>query len=259
MNRILLAAMAAVLFAGVAAAYDPCNPCPPKPCVTYKWITVCETIECEVPVTTYVEEPCEVQVTKMVPTQVECERMVTQTIYEEKTVPVMRTVYECEEYTVNVKKKEYRMETRTREVKRTVYDCIEEEVCKIVYDEVCDPCTGKITKVAREERVMVPKKVKRVVCEQEEYQVKVPYYVDCPVVKTRQVKKCVEDSKVVKVAKCIKVPEKYMKTVLKPVIETKTVMKKRKVCTTKTIEKQVTRRVKVPVEPEPVCPPAPGC
>lgn len=255
MRKLLLIAAAAVAVSGFAAANDPCNPCPPKP--RMKWVTVCETVQVEVPVTTYVEEPCEVKVTRMVPTQVECEEMVTKWEYEEKTVPVMRTVVECEDYTVMVKQKQYRMETRTREVWRTVVDCEEKVVCKTVYDEICDPCTGKVTKVARTVEEVVPVKVKRKVCETEEYEVKVPCVVEVPVTKTRQVKRCVEDTKVVRVPKCVKVPVKKMVTVMKPCEETKTVMKKRAVCTTKTIEKQVERRVQVPCEPVVECPPAP--
>lgn len=255
MRKMLLIAVAAVAVSGYTLATDPCNPCPPK----MKWIEVCETVQVEVPVTTYVDEPCEVKVTKMVPTQVECEEFVTKWEYEEQCVPTKRKVVEHEEYTVNVKKKEFRTETRMKKVWKTVVDCVDVPVCKTVYDEVCDPSTGKITRVPRQETVMVQKQVKRKVCEEVPYEVKVPYYVDVPCTKTRKVVKWVEDTKIVRVPKCVKVPVKKMVTVMQPVEETKTIMKKRAVCTTKTVEKQVKKRVQVPCEPAPVCPPAPAC
>gem|GEM_PF-2241980 len=251
MRKLFLLAAAAVAVSGFAAANDPCNPCPPK----MKWVTVCETVKVEVPVTKYVEEPCEVKVIRKVPTQVECEEMVTKWEYEEKTVPVTRTVVECEEYTVMVAKKEYRVETRTREVWRTIVECEDKTVKKTVYDEICDPCTGKITKVARTVEEVVPVKVKRKVCETEEYQVKVPCVTEVPVTRTREVKKCVEETKTVRIPKCVKVPVKKTITVMKPVEEIKTIMRKRAVCTTEIVEKQVERRVRVPVEP--ACPPTP--
>lgn len=259
MKKLVLAAAVAVVFSGFALANDPCNPCPPK----MKWIEVCETVQVEVPVTTYVDEPCEVKVTKMVPTQVECESFETKWEYEEKCVPVQRKVVECEDYTVMVKQKQFRTETRMKKVWKTVVDCVEVPVCKTVYDEVCDPCTGKVTKVPRTVNTVTTKQVKRKVCEEVPYEVKVPYYCEVPVTKTRKVTRCVEDTKIVRVPKAVKVPVKKMVTVMKPVEETKTIMKKKAVCTTKTVEKVVTKRVQVPCEPAPctpACPPpAPAC
>ncbi len=270
MRKLLAAAFAASLMTGAVMAADPCNTCAPSPCAPAcptrvvcppqeKWIDVCETIQVQVPVTEYVDEPCEVQVTRMEIVEEEVPCMVNQWTYETKQVCEMKTEVVCEEYTVDVCKTEYRTETRTRKVPQIVCEEEERVVKKKVCEEVCDPNTGKMTKVWREEceTVMVP--VKKKIMVDQEYECKVKVKVNVPVTKTRQVKRQVPVTKEVRVPKCVQVPSTKIVKVQRPVCETKTVMRKKAVCTMKTVEKQVTRRVKVPVEP--VCPPAPapGC
>lgn len=254
MRRILAFAVAASLTAGYVMAFDACNPCPPP---QEKWVEVCETVQVEVPVTVYVDEPCEVTVTKMVASEEEVECFVNQWTFETKQVCEMKKVYEREEYTVQVPKTEMRCETRTRKVPQIVCEEEEKTVTKKVCEEVCDPATGKMTKVWREEceTIMVP--VKRKIYVEEEYQVNVKCKVMVPEVRTRKVCKMVPVTKEVRVPKMVQVPSTKKVKVMRPVTETKTVMRKKAVCTTKTVEKQVVKKVKVPVEP--VCPPTPPC
>ncbi len=257
MKKLLATVCATVLLGTTAWAADPCNtcnPCPPKE----KWIEVCETVQVQVPVTEYVEEPCEVQVTRMVPCEQEVEVCKGKWVFEIQTMQATKTVNECEEYTVNETRYEMRPETRTRQVKKEICEQVEKQVTKKVCEEICDPETGKMKKVWKEvcETVMVP--VKKVICVDEEYTVNVKCPVTVPVTKTRRVCKQVPYTKEVRVPKYVTVTEKKKVTVMQPVTETKTVMKKRAVCTTKTVEKQVVKKVKVPVEPE--CPPVkPAC
>ncbi len=249
MRKLCLGALAASLLCSSVLASN--FYCPPQE----KWVDVVETVQVQVPVTEYIEEPCEVQVTRMEVVEEEVPCTVPQWTFEIKQVCEMVPEVTCEEYTVNVYRTEMRTETRMRRVPTYVCEEVEKVVTRKVCEEVCDPVTGQLRNVYREvcETIMVP--VRRKVMVEQPYECKVPVKVCVPTVKTRQVKRMVPVTKEVRVPKCIQVPSTRLVKVSRPVVETKTVMRKRAICTTKTVEKQVTRRVRVP-EP---CPPAPVC
>ncbi|MDR1520293.1 MAG: hypothetical protein LBU23_09165 [Planctomycetota bacterium] len=245
--RTWLMSLAVVCCAGGSAlGIDLCNPRPPKE----KWVEVCETVKIEVPVTEYVDEPCEIQVTRMERVETEVEVCEGKWVYETQTVDCLKWVTECEEYTVNKTRYEKRPETRVRQVPKTICENVEKTVTKRISEDVCDPATGKISKVWREvcETVTVP--VNKTIMVDEEYTVMVKCPVTVPITKIRKVKKQVPATKEVRVKKFVQTPVLKKVVTMKPVVETKTVMKKRAVCTTKTVEKQVVKKVKVPVEPD---------
>ncbi|MCC8191316.1 MAG: hypothetical protein LIP77_11910 [Planctomycetes bacterium] len=244
MKRMLALGCVVTMTVGSALAID-CNPCPPAE----KWVDVCETVQVQVPVTEYVEEPVEVKVTRMVPCEQEVTTYENKWTFELKCVPYMKKEVVCEEYTVNEPRTDYREETRYRTVTRVVCDYEEKTVIDKVCEEVCDPVSGRIRKVYRDECRTVTVPVKRKVCEEVPYTVKVPCKVMVPVTKTRKVVREVPSTKEVRTPKCIKVPVTRKVTVMKPMIETQTVLRKKAVCTTRTVEKQVVRKVRVPVEP----------
>ncbi|MCD8350427.1 MAG: hypothetical protein LUC93_07445 [Planctomycetaceae bacterium] len=250
MRKLLLSALAMTCMTGYGWA-STCLPAPcPSPCPPVeKWVEVCETVTVEVPVTEYVDEPCEVTVTTMTPVEEEVEVCEGRWVEEMTPVTVMKTVRECETYVVNEARYETRSETRMRTVRKKV--C--ETVMKTVYDTVCeagcDPCTGQTTrkrvKVARQ----VPTTVTKTVCVQEPYTVNVKCKIMVPVTKTRQVCRQVPETQQQCTRRWVTETVKKKVTVMRPVEEKRTVMNKRAVCTTKMVEKQVVRRVKVPVEP----------
>ncbi|MDR0361685.1 MAG: hypothetical protein LBJ46_03215 [Planctomycetota bacterium] len=259
MKKIMMLVAVGIVMTGVASAYDPCGTCAPNPCAKpkIKYVEVCETIQVEVPVTEYVEEPCEVKVTKMVPCEKEVEVCEGKWVFEERIIPYKKQVIECEEYTAYETRTEMRRETRTRKVCREVPETIMKTVYEDVCVEECDACTGKAKAVHKKICKEVPVTVMRKVWEEECYEVDVPCKVKVPVTRTRQVCKLVDAEK------CVRTPvfKQFMTTkkvtVMVPQETTKTVMKKRAVCATKTVEKVV--RKKVPVE-EPCTPcPAPAC
>jgi hypothetical protein len=248
MKKLCLGAMAAALFGASAFAVDYCPP-------QEKWMDVVETVQVQVPVTEYIDEPCEVQVTRMETDMQEVACTVPEWTYETKQIYEMVPVITCEEYTVDAYRTEMRTETRMRKVKRYIYEEQEKVITKRVCENVCDPVTGQMTNVYRDEceTIMVP--VRRKVIVEEPYECKVPVKVRVPVTKTRKIKTMVQQVREVRVPKCVQVPSTKLVKVTRPVVETQTVMRKRAVRMTKTVEKQVTRRVRVPVEP---CP-APFC
>lgn len=245
MKKLLALAFVAALAANTVFAVDACAPCPPQ----YKWIEVCETIQVPVTVTEYVDEPCEISVTRMVPTEKVVPTVERQWVTETKMVPYTERVWETEEYTGTEIRTETRTEKRVKNVWKTVTDTEEKLVTRKVCEEVCDPVTGKITKVWKTvcETVQVP--VKRKVCEEVEYTVKIPCKVPVPVTKTRKVCRTVQKEREVLVRKCIEVPGTKTVVVMNRVVEKQTVMRKKAVCTTKMVDKQVVKKVKVPVEP----------
>ncbi|MDR1612800.1 MAG: hypothetical protein LBT97_08450 [Planctomycetota bacterium] len=254
---MMLAAVVVVAACGVAAAVDPCGACAPDPCEKpkIKYVEVCETIQVEVPVTEYVEEPYEVKVTKMVPCEQEVEVLEGKWVYEDRIIPYKKQVIECEEYTDYEYRTEIRKETRTRKICREVPETVTKTVVESVCVEECDPVTGKVSLVTKKIRKEIPVTVVKKIWEEECYEVEVPYKVKTPVTRTREVCKLVDAEK------CVRTPVYKRFTAIKkvkvmvPQEITKTVMKKRAVCTTKTVEKVI--RKKVPVEDP--CTPAPAC
>ncbi|MCL2000637.1 MAG: hypothetical protein FWG74_04310 [Planctomycetes bacterium] len=245
MKKLLVVMCAAALMGSAVWAASPCNPCPPRE----KWIEVCETVQVQVPVVEYIEEPCEIKVTRMVPREKEITVTKGKWVFETQIVECMKQVVECEEYTVNQTRYEMRPEIRTRQVKKVVTEEVERQVVRRVCEDICDPETGKMRKVWNEvcETVKVP--VRKTICVDEEYTVKVRVPVVVPVVKTRQVKKQVPITREVRTPKFVQYQETKKIQVMEPVTETETVMRKRAVRTTKTVDKQVIKRVKVPADP----------
>lgn len=248
MKKLLVAFCAVALMGSAALAANPCNtciPCPPQE----KWIEVCETVMVDVPVTEYVDEPCEVQVTRMVPCETEVEVCEGKWVFETTTVPYTKQVIECEEYTVNETRYEMRPETRVRKVNNVVCEEVEKTVTKKVCEEVCDPNTGKMTKVWKEvcETVKVP--VQKTVQVDQEYTVNVKCPITVPVTKTRRVCKQVPMTREVRTPKYVREMVTKKVVTMQPTTETQTVMRKRAVTTMKQVEKQVMKKVKVPVEP----------
>ena len=223
-----------------------CPPPPPKD----KWIEVCETIQVPVAVTEYVDEPCEVKVTRMIPVEREVEVQSGKWVYEEKRIPYMKKVTEREEYAVNETVYEIRPETRTRKVQRVVREETEKTVVDRVPEEICDPATGRTVRRWREEcrTVIVP--VERRIMVDEEYTVNVRCPVQTPVVKTRQVTREVPDFRLVRTPRYVCENVKRKVKTLEPSVETQTVVRKRAVKTTRMVEKQVVKRVKVPAGPD---------
>ena len=214
--------------------------CPPVGCPE-----PVRTVNVQVPVTTYVDEQYPVKVTRMVPVErevsVNCGRWVT----EQRQVPTTRTIYVNEPYTAYETRYQTRPETRTRKVAKTI--CVNEtrQVCKKVYDKVCDPCTGKTTKVARTVYNTVNRPVKRRIYVDQEYTVNVRCPVTVPVTKTRKVAQRVQSTRMVSERRWI--PETATRKVvtMEPVVETRMETRRRAVCTLQTRQ--------VPVAPSP-CP-----
>ncbi|MDR3078023.1 MAG: hypothetical protein LBV15_04585 [Planctomycetota bacterium] len=225
---------------------EACPPPPPKE----KWLEVCETIQVPVAVTEYVEEPCEVKVTRMIPVEKEVTAKSGKWVYEDKQVPCLKRVTVCEEYTVNETRYEIRPETRMRKVPRIVCEEVEKTVVDRVPEEICDPASGRIIRRWREECRMVVVPVERRIMVDEEYTVNVRCPVQVPVARSRRVVKEVPDTRLVRTPKYV--CENVTKTVkvLEPSVETRTVMRKRAVKTTRMVEKQVVKRVKVPAGPD---------
>jgi hypothetical protein len=215
-----------------------------------KWAEVCETVRIRVPVTEYIEEPCEVKVTRMCPVEKQVETRVGKWIYEECEVKTTRKVVECESYTVNETRYEIRPEIRVRRAPRIVCEEVEKTVVDKVCEEVYDPATCSTRKVWTDVRRTVAVPVERRVMIEEEYTVDVKCPVQYPVVKTRKVVREVPETRMLRTPKYVY--ETAIKTVkvMEPKVETVTVLRKRAVKTYKTIEKQVVKRVKVPAEPE---------
>lgn len=217
-----------------------------------RWVDMVETVQVQVPVTTYVDEPYQVRSTRMVP--VDEYVMVPQRrwVNETRTVPCTRTVYETETYVVNETRYENRPQTRYRKVNRTVREMEARTVTRKVCEQVCDPATGRTRTVTRKvcDTEMVP--VKRKICVEEPYTVNVRCPVTVPVTKTRRVARQVPATRQVSERRCVTDMVRQKVTRMQPVEETRTVMRKKAVCTTRTEERQVVRRVRAP---EPPCDP----
>ncbi|MDR1535048.1 MAG: hypothetical protein LBU64_08120 [Planctomycetota bacterium] len=229
--------------------------CPPP--VVEKWVEVCETVQVEIPVVEYVDTPCEIKVTRMCPVEKEVPVTVGKWVYEECQVPYVRRVVECEEYTDYETRYEMRPETRIRKVPQIVCEEEERTVVDKVAEEVCDPYTGGIKKVWREVCRTVTVPVRRKIMVEEQYTVNVKCPVKVPITRTRKVIKEVPDTRTVSRRKYVSETKTKTVTVMEPRFEISTVMRKKAVKTTKMVEKQVVKRVKVKAEPD--CPPVPVC
>ena len=235
----------------------PCVKCAPAPkcgtkCVSvkpckpaFKWITVSETVEIDVPVKRYVEKQVEVpvKIRKMVPVEVE----VPAFTYVEKEEPcvIRRRVSVPETYTAFVNEYKTVACEGTRKVVKKVPYTVDKVVCRTVYD--CDPCTGQ--RVARkvEETIQITKYRNEVEEVPYTYERKVAEKV--AVEKVRMVDKWVEEASVRVVKQ--KVPTTQTKVCMQVVFEesVKTITKAE--CVVETVKKTVqrTKRVKVPVNP----------
>lgn len=260
MKKVLCLMVLSLGFGAVVMANDACNPCPPPPCPPpMKWVTVCETVQVEVPVKTWVYDDVEVECTVMKPVEKEVQYTVNKCVMENKTVMVKKKVMRDEEYTKMVKKTIMQPKTMTRKVAKIVCEEVTKEVDKVYWDEVCDPATGKITKCKRVEKECVPVTVKKKIWVDEEYTVNCPVVIEEPVKCIRKVPCYVEEEKCIQVPKTVCETKTKKVIVMEPAKEKKIVKQKRCVTTTKTIEKVVQKKVQVPCEPPaPVCPP-PAC
>lgn len=260
MGKFLSASLAAMLlaapaWAGPRNAADDCNTCPPPPRKD-RYAEVCETVQVEVPCIEYVDVPCEVNVTRMVEEEEEVPIMTTQWTYEPREVTEMKRVTECEEYQTEVTKTMFTYETRTRQVPKIVEEMEEKLVTKRIPRQECDPNTGCPRVVYDEvcESITVP--VKRRIMVDEEYECRVAKKVPVSVTRTRKVTRMVPVTKTVMEPKCNQVPSTKIVKVRKPVCETKTIMRRRAVRTTKLVDKTVCKKVLVQ-EPAPCPEPVP--
>ena len=248
MKRIAFVLVGIAMAAGHACAMDTLA-CPPAE----RWVNVYETVQVQVPVTEYVDVPHQETYTRMVPVQTQVTEPRQRWVNETRTVPATRTIYVDQPYTVNECRYERRPVTRYRQVNRTVRETEARQVCRTVYDRVCDPCTGKSRKVARTgyETKMVP--VKRKICVTEPYTAYERERVMVPVTKTRRVAQQVACTRQVVERRCITEMVPRTVTTMRPVTETRTVMRKQAVCTTRTENRQVARQIRVPA-PAPAAP-----
>lgn len=248
MKKLAFALFAMAMTAGQVCALDSLA-CPPA----QRWVNVYETVQVQVPVTEYVDVPFQETYTRMVPVQTQVTESRQRWVNETRTVPSTRTIYVDQPYTVNECRNERRPVTRYRQVTRTVRETEARQVARTVYDRVCDPC-GKSRKVARTvyETKMVP--VKRKICTTEPYTAYERERVMVPVTKTRKVAQQVACTRQVVERRCITEMVPRTVTTMRPVTETRTVMRKQAAYTTRTENRQVVRRVLVPAPaPTPVC------
>lgn len=241
MKHRLLTALVVVCVAGLAHAARAGEYCPPAE----RWVDVVETVQVQVPVTTYVDEPYEYKATRMVPVYSEVNCPQGRWVTDRRTVPTTRTVYENESYTAYEPRYEMRPETRTRRVNRTVWENETRTVTDRVYENICDSC-GRSRRVARNVCRTVTVPVKRKVCVEEPYTVNVRHQVMVPVTKTRRVARTVPSTREVVEQRYVVENVRRKVTTMQPVEETRIATRKRAVCTTQTVDQQVVRRVRVP-------------
>ncbi|MDR2391646.1 MAG: hypothetical protein LBE84_08215 [Planctomycetota bacterium] len=251
MKNAIVAVLAVLGLAPLAPAANSCAP-PPRE----KWVEVCETVRVRVPVVEYVEEPCEVKVNRMVPREQEVSVNAGKWVFEESEIQDCKKVVECETYTVNVTRYETRRETRVRRIPQVVCEEEEKTVVARVPEMACDPATGRMIRTWREECRTVTVPVRRTIMVEEPYIVEVKYPVQVPVVRTREVVREVPVVRKIRTPKYVCDVRKKTVKVMEPKVETQTVMRRRAVKTYRTIEKQVTKRIKIPVAPE-LCQPDP--
>ncbi len=174
MKSTLLAAIAAaVVISGQAFAVEYC-PTPVVPATM------------QVPVTTYVEEPRQYTVTRMVPNTRTVQVPQRRAVQERVQVPCTRTEWVNETYTTTESRWSTRPETRMRKRTTTVIEEQPRTVRRRFSRDVCDEC-GRSRRVHETACVteMVP--VRRRVVVDEPYTVNVRYRVNVPVTKTRRV------------------------------------------------------------------------
>lgn len=188
---------------------------------------------CPTPVTPtiqYVDETYQTTRTRMVPVTREIEVPQRRWVTEMKTVPCTKKVYVNETYVVNETRYVNRPETRTRQVTRTITESEERQVTDRVYEEICDPATGRTRRVARDvcRTVVVP--VKRKVCVEEPYTVSVKQKITVPVTKTRRVAKTVPSTRQVAERRCVTEMVKRQVTVMQAIQEPCTAVRRVPVC-----------------------------
>jgi hypothetical protein len=200
MKKILFAAFALVLLAGVAAAED----CPPLLCDSAPPPVVDNTCPPAPPVCApapVCAEPAKVEVCKVV------EVPVRKVVQETRTVPVKKKVWEEECYVDNEIQYETFNEVRTR----TAYRKVPMESTKEIYD-ICltkvEPCTGRGPRLSRRVNVTtVPTTIQVKEAYEETYTVPVKQSFTVPVTKTRKVARVVEEYKTVTVPTTVTVME----------------------------------------------------
>ena len=197
-------------------------------------VEFCPPAGCPEPTPTvqYVNQPYTVNVTRMVPVEREVTSSCGRWVTERRQVPTTKTVYVNEPYTVNVTRYRNQPETRTRQRTRTVRETEVRQVNETVYDRVCDPVTGRQVRVARNvcRNVTVP--VKRKVCVDEQYTVRVRVPYTAQETRTRRVAKTVPSTREVCERRWVEEPVTQRVTTMQPVVETQTQYRQTAVCVT---------------------------
>lgn len=245
MKNTLMACAALIMAAGLANAGEAAF-CPPPPPPVQSYMDVVETVTVQVPVTTYVEERVPCVTTRMVPVQQQIQVPQGRWVTETRTVPCTRTVYETQAYTDYETRTVSRPVTRMRKVNRTITENETRVVNETVYDRVCDPCTGKTTKVPRcvSRTVVVP--VKRKICVEEPYTDTVKERIRVPVQRTRQVAREVPSTRQVTERRWVTETACRTVTTMQPVQETAYGTRKVPVTTMRQEQRQIVRRIPAP-------------
>ncbi len=232
MKKPILAAICAVVLSGSAFG---ANYCPPSGCypiantapvvttpaavVTPAPVVATPAPVVSTPTTQYIQEPYNVQVTRMVPVerQVDCPQ--GRWVYETRTVPTTRTVYENVAYQATECRYENRPVTRYRNVCRTVTEMRNKTVRRRVRETVCDDC-GRARTVSRTvcETVQVP--VNRRIRVQEPYTAYERVRVNVPVTRYRQVARSVPTTQQVTERRWVVENVRRTVTEMQPVVET---------------------------------------
>lgn len=208
--------------------------------------TTCTVVEKEVPVKVYKNVEKTIVVTEM------------KLFYEDKEINSKKQVWKEEEYTENVISKELVDETVMKQVCKLVPKEIEKEVVRTVYEEVCDPCSGKKTKCPVEVKGIAKCTVMEKVMMEVPCTVKKCVEKVTPVTKTRKV--CVWEpcKTTIKVAVCKPVTATKKVTVCEPQIVMKKVQEKVFKTTFKEVTKKVCKQVEVNTCEDP-CTPCKPC
>lgn len=241
MKHIFLMLAALVLATGQAFAGEAAFCAPAQ-----EYIDVVETVNVQVPVTTYVDQPYQYQTTRMVPVQQQVQVPQGRWVTETRTVPCTRTVYETQAYTDYETRTIRRPVTRMRQVTRTITENETRTVCETVYDQVCDTCTGKMRKVPRQVNRTVVVPVKRKICVEEPYTDTVKERIRVPVQRTRQVAREVPSTRQVTERRWVTETACRTVTTMQPVQETAYGTRKVPVTTMRQEQRQIVRRIPAP-------------
>lgn len=231
LKTTLFMALVATAAATVVCAGQP-NVCPPSGCPDYG----SRTFGVQMPVTRMVDVPYTVNYTRMVPVEREVSVPRGKWVTERRRVPDTRTIYVNEPYTVNETRYRTERETRTRPVRRRVRDYEARQVTETVYDDVCDPVTGRRVRVPRGVCRTVSVPVSRTIIVDESYtvNVRVPYTV--PVTRSRRVARTVPTTREVCDRRWVTEMVREKVTSMEPVTGTRVETRRQPVCATEMVQ-----------------------